>query len=1188
MYRRLIPILVISTIVLMSVSSFASSRWVQVGASGPRKPEATVLKSDATETIIRFDIHGFWTREISENGETFNELRFPGYATTMEIGRPELPCIADLVAIPDGSGVSVSVIESEEVVFGDYKVYPFQKPLFEGEKRAGFEIDRAFYETDALYPQEPAVIGEPGIWRDLRVTRVQVNPIRYNPANSEIRIYSSITVRLAYDGTGSRNIKAGPDRPVLDTYDRMYKRSVLNYDQLGLDVQDEDAPLLTEGEYDYLFIVEDGYASNIAPLVSHKESLGMVTKVTLFSEIAGGSPTDVRDYIQSEYETAGIKYVLIVGDEDDIPGYTGYGFFSDYYYALVDGTDDYADIGVGRFSVINTGQVDNLVDKSITYEANPPATGWLEKSLLIANWELAPDKYTLCKEQVRLAEDTPSGTYSILYPDFDLAYGASYANGGNEATDQDVIDFINAGTRLVNYRGHGSETAWTYWNVDGDYFNSTDVAQLAAGDMSPVVFSIACLNNDLLYSNECFGEIFTRGAEGAVAYLGASDPSYTTTNHTYDKQLYSLIYDEGVVTISDASNEASVRAIPAHGSYGLIHARMYLGLGEPSLAIISDIEPPPPPPELVSPDEGAYFDDGSQVPLDWSDVTEATFYHVQVDNDVDFSSPVSEMDTLIASEWTTQPLSNSIYYWRVRLNNGTSYSTWSEVRSFTVGIVVTAPTLLSPSNNSRVKISSDFTLEWYRVAGAPGYVAQITQDPNFVSPKEITAFLCTNGTCLCYVSPPPTNGTWYWRVRVDIDGWPWSEVWSFNARGRIVPSCPVLYSFDGGSFHMENTLLTACESSGYTKSVTDYYLVGGQVAEFDGKALFQLREMEDEITYLEGVELITVDHEPDSRIGCTVDGRIFTYENPSHPLTAIDHEGNDLRNVLLSKDSEVYEATGPGYIELNFATSGSDIGLIIDSQDKKPCLLDTDDVSTKGGSIEQIPITIEVYSTSGWVELSGVPTREISKSEMVPVDMELPAEGHVKVRVSWEESFSADLIEFYSKSKEEPKVAFHTVSRHELTSDHDVKRSWPADADEPFELYRGDIFEFEFGCGDGPAEGMVRDYIIKAVGRYQPDYSVYTNLVPKKTELYSNYPNPFNPATTIHFDLHKPGHVTLEVFNVAGQKVRTLVNEIRKEGHHEITWDGQAGSGVKVTSGMYFYRLTTENAVVSRKMLLLR
>jgi hypothetical protein len=318
-----------------------------------------------------------------------------------------------------------------------------------------------------------------------------------------------------------------------------------------------------------------------------------------------------------------------------------------------------------------------------------------------------------------------------------------------------------------------------------------------------------------------------------------------------------------------------------------------------------------------------------------------------------------------------------------------------------------------------------------------------------------------------------------------------------------------------------------------------------------------------------------------------VDGRIFTYENAIHPLTAMDHEGTDLRNVLMSKDDEVYEATGPGSIELNFPTTGADMGVIIDAPDKRPCLLDTD-VSTKGGSIEPAPITIEVYDASGWAELSGVPTRVNSKSEMIPVDMELPAEGHIKVRISWAESFSADVIEFYSRSKEEPKVAVHKVSRHELESDHKVVRSWPAREGEPLELYKGDIFEFEFGCGEGPAEGLMRDYIIKAVGRYQPDYSVFTNLVPKKTELYSNYPNPFNPVTTIHFDLHKPGHVTLEVFNVAGQKVRTLVNEIRKEGHHEITWDGQAGSGVKVTSGMYFYRLTTEDAVMTRKMLLLR
>jgi hypothetical protein len=505
-----------------------------------------------------------------------------------------------------------------------------------------------------------------------------------------------------------------------------------------------------------------------------------------------------------------------------------------------------------------------------------------------------------------------------------------------------------------------------------------------------------------------------------------------------------------------------------------------------------------------------------------------------------------------------------------------------------VGFVVTAPALFSPSDGARMKVGTTFTLEWYRIPGTPGYVAQLDDNTAFSSPREFTTSYCTNGTCFCYVDPVPTNGTWYWRVRVDLAGWPWSEVWSFDLRGKIVPSCPVLYSFDGSEFRMENPLLTACEESNYTKTVTDFYLVGGPVADIGGKVLFQLRELEDEITYVEDIELVTIDHDPANRVGCTVDGRFFTYENPAHSLTAVDHEGNDLRTVLLSKDGDAYETEGPGFIELNFPTLGDEMGLIIDAPDKKPCLSDTDALSVKGGSIEQAPLTIEVYSTAGWVELSGVPTRETSKSEMIPIDVDLPAEDHVKVRISWTERFSADVIEFYSRSSEEPKVAVHAVSRYALTSSHDAERSWPAGADGPLELYRGDIFEFEFDCCGGPADGLVRDYVIRATGRYQPDYAVYTNLVPAKTELYSNYPNPFNPATTIHFDLDKPGHVTLEVFNVAGQKVRMLVDEIRKEGHHEVTWDGQAGNGVKVTSGMYFYRLTTRDTVISRKMLLLR
>lgn len=89
--------------------------------------------------------------------------------------------------------------------------------------------------------------------------------------------------------------------------------------------------------------------------------------------------------------------------------------------------------------------------------------------------------------------------------------------------------------------------------------------------------------------------------------------------------------------------------------------------------------------------------------------------------------------------------------------------------------------------------------------------------------------------------------------------------------------------------------------------------------------------------------------------------------------------------------------------------------------------------------------------------------------------------------------------------------------------------------------------------------------------------------------LFQNSPNPFNPTTVISFELLKPGHVRMDIFNVSGVRVRTVVDGHRDMGHHQVEWDGIDNHGADVTSGVYFYRLTLDGLpIATRKMTLLK
>jgi hypothetical protein len=93
--------------------------------------------------------------------------------------------------------------------------------------------------------------------------------------------------------------------------------------------------------------------------------------------------------------------------------------------------------------------------------------------------------------------------------------------------------------------------------------------------------------------------------------------------------------------------------------------------------------------------------------------------------------------------------------------------------------------------------------------------------------------------------------------------------------------------------------------------------------------------------------------------------------------------------------------------------------------------------------------------------------------------------------------------------------------------------------------------------------------------------------LPRRTALYQNVPNPFNPLTTIRFDLARPGSVRLRIYDVAGRRVRTLVEAwVGAGAGKSAVWDGLDGAGLRVPSGLYFYRLEAGGAVVTRKMLL--
>ena len=133
--------------------------------------------------------------------------------------------------------------------------------------------------------------------------------------------------------------------------------------------------------------------------------------------------------------------------------------------------------------------------------------------------------------------------------------------------------------------------------------------------------------------------------------------------------------------------------------------------------------------------------------------------------------------------------------------------------------------------------------------------------------------------------------------------------------------------------------------------------------------------------------------------------------------------------------------------------------------------------------------------------------------------------------------------------------------------------------------YEGVILDTLFIESNDPVKPV---YPVSLQGEGAPLVNSGDDNIPLITTLGKNYPNPFNPETTINFALHEPAFTRIEIFNIKGQKIKTLINEHLEARHYQIIWNGTDDSESSVASGIYLYRMSADKFTETRKMLLVK
>ncbi|MEO0181313.1 MAG: C25 family cysteine peptidase [candidate division WOR-3 bacterium] len=536
--------------------------------------------------------------ETRRNGNAYLTVRYESieHEFTNEAGLPQLPVFRRIIEVPAGANVQVSIdVQAEGSMSVEREVIPLQPPVPKSGPPPAFVMDKKFYSTDEFWPSEHIKVERVGNMHGHELWLLEVMPVSYNPVRGELRYITSGTLKIIFTGgAGFREDKTPMGELVSKiAWNRPSVKAV---------------PPLDIG---YLIIVPDTMYNTVLPLANWKREKGYRVKVAKTSE-TGTSTTSIKNYIQNLYNNweYDLQFVLLIGDHGNgVPGWPGNYANTDLYYACLEnmGDPDYVpDVWIGRLSAASNSQLSAVISKILTYETvNWPTSAWAQKAYFMAsddpNWhQVAEGTHLYCMAKAR--------SHGMICDSLWDYYG----------TGTPITTAINGGRSQATYSGHGYSTGWA-----GPSFSNSEVYALSNGHMLPLIQSYACETGDYQGTDECFMEAWIRAPNrGAIASWGSSVTSYWDEDDILQRRVYDWLFDSTVTWMMGFLTGGKMGLLAYYGNTSTIHRyfEQYNLFGDPSTDIFTLVPkeidasyaPIPPGPSVmnvyVSDDQGALKD----------------------------------------------------------------------------------------------------------------------------------------------------------------------------------------------------------------------------------------------------------------------------------------------------------------------------------------------------------------------------------------------------------------------------------------------------------------------------------------------------------------------------------------------------------------------------------------------------